>query len=46
MQTRDYRLDKAKGILIISRGVGHLLEGISGWDMEYSRGLLTAIYSF
>jgi fucose 4-O-acetylase-like acetyltransferase len=46
MQTRDYRLDKAKGILIFLVVVGHLLEGISGWDMGYSRGLLTAIYSF
>ncbi|MGC3022587.1 acyltransferase family protein [Brevibacterium sp. FAM 24630] len=46
MQTRDYRLDKAKGILIFLVVLGHLLEGISGWGMGYSRGLLTAIYSF
>lgn len=46
MQTRDYRLDKVKGLLIFFVVVGHLLESISGWDMGYSRGLLTAIYSF
>lgn len=46
MQKRDDRLDKAKGILIFLVVVGHFLEGISGWDMGYSRGVLTVIYSF
>lgn len=46
MQKRDDRLDKAKGILIFLVVVGHFLEGISGWEMGYSRGLLTVIYSF
>jgi fucose 4-O-acetylase-like acetyltransferase len=46
MAKRDYRLDKAKGILIFLVVVGHFLERISGWEMGYSRALLTAIYSF
>ncbi|WP_413333799.1 acyltransferase family protein [Brevibacterium sp. GP-SGM9] len=43
---RDFRLDKAKGLLILLVVYGHLLEQISGWDMGFSRAELTAIYSF
>ncbi|MGO2862164.1 MAG: acyltransferase family protein [Brevibacterium sp.] len=46
MKTRDTRLDKAKGILIFIVVLGHFLEQIDGWEMGYSRALLTAIYSF
>lgn len=46
MKPRDYRLDKAKGLLIFIVVFGHFLEQISGWDMGYSRALLTGIYSF
>lgn len=46
MTDRDYRLDKAKGLLIFLVVCGHFLERISGWEMGYSRGLLTAVYSF
>lgn len=46
MQKRDDRLDRAKGLLIFLVVLGHFLEGISGWDMGYSRGALTVIYSF
>ncbi|WP_098731616.1 acyltransferase family protein [Brevibacterium epidermidis] len=46
MSKRDYRLDKAKGLLIFLVVVGHLLEEISGWSMGYSRVILTAIYGF
>ena len=46
MQARDYRLDKAKGLLIFLVVLGHFLERMSGWGMDLSRGFLTAIYSF
>lgn len=46
MSKRDFRLDKAKGFLIFLVVSGHFLERISGWEMGYSRVLLTAIYSF
>lgn len=46
MSARDYRPDKAKGILIFLVVFGHLLEQISGWGMGFSRAGLTAIYSF
>ncbi|GAA1932933.1 acyltransferase family protein [Brevibacterium antiquum] len=46
MKTRDFRLDKAKGLLIFLVVSGHLMERLPGWDMGYSRVLLTGIYSF
>lgn len=46
MHTRDYRLDKAKGLLILLVVLGHFLEQMSGWVRDSSSVLLTAIYSF
>ena len=46
MHTRDYRLDKAKGLLILLVVLGHFLEQMSGWGLDSSSVLLTAIYSF
>ncbi|HIW90595.1 MAG TPA: acyltransferase family protein [Candidatus Corynebacterium avicola] len=46
MQTRDYRLDKAKGLLIALVVLGHFLERMGGWGLDSSRALLTAFYSF
>ena len=44
--TRDDRLDSAKGILITLVVFGHSLEATSYWDDSLIRFLLTAIYAF
>ncbi|ASJ72243.1 acyltransferase family protein [Granulosicoccus antarcticus] len=46
MDTRDSRLDSAKGMLITLVVSGHLLEATNYWDDGLIRYLLTAIYAF
>lgn len=46
MRSRDHRLDRAKGILIMLVVLGHFLTRASGWDSETLRAVQTTIYSF
>lgn len=46
MSSRDHRLDRAKGILIVLVVLGHFLTRASGWDSETLRAVQTTIYSF
>ncbi|HIW90592.1 MAG TPA: acyltransferase family protein [Candidatus Corynebacterium avicola] len=46
MKVRDDRLDKAKGILIFLVVLGHFLQRITGREDDFSRLLMTIIYSF
>ncbi|ASJ72248.1 acyltransferase family protein [Granulosicoccus antarcticus] len=46
MNTRDSRLDSAKGMLIALVVLGHLLEATNYWNEGLIRYLLTAIYAF
>lgn len=46
MDTRDSRLDSAKGMLITLVVAGHLLEATNYWDDGLISYLLTAIYAF
>lgn len=41
---RDYRIDAAKGALIILVVLGHFLEAVDGWAVPLARAPLTAIY--
>ena len=44
--TRDHRLDRAKGILIFTVVLGHLLARTSPWDDDVLRAPMYLIYSF
>ncbi len=46
MPTRDYRLDRAKGILIFTVVLGHLLARTSPWESDALRAPMTLIYAF
>lgn len=43
---RDYRIDNAKGVLILLVVLGHFLESVQGWSDSLLRGPLTLIYMF
>lgn len=46
-RVRDYRLDRAKGVLIFLVVLGHMCEAVSPrWEADSVRLLLTVIYAF
>ncbi|WP_363316448.1 acyltransferase family protein [Corynebacterium sp.] len=46
MSTRNHRLDRAKGVLIFTVVLGHLLARASPWDADVLRAPMYLIYSF
>ena len=46
MSSRNYRLDRAKGVLIFMVVLGHILTAASAWEPDTLRALQVIIYSF
>lgn len=46
VQSRDHRLDRAKGVLIFLVVLGHVMAAVSPWESDTLRVLQTVIYSF
>ena len=46
MSSRDFRLDRAKGVLIFMVVLGHILTAASAWEPDTLRVIQVVIYSF